>query len=150
MTLEEGEIVFCTVDRIIGTNVFVKLLENNREVEGCIVMSEIAPGRIRNIRDYVVPKKQIVCKILRISGDRIDLSLRRVTLKEQKEVKERYNQEKSYESILKSVLGENAEKIKGIISKNGKVYDFLNEAKENPKELEELTSKDDAKKYLTL
>ena len=85
-----------------------------------------------------------------ISGDRIDLSLRRVTLKEQKEVKERYNQEKSYESILKSVLGENAEKIKGIISKNGKVYDFLNETKENPKELEELTSKDDAKKYLTL
>ncbi|MEK6741696.1 MAG: hypothetical protein AABX91_02110 [Nanoarchaeota archaeon] len=150
MTLEEGEIVFCTVDRIIGTNVFVKLLENNREVEGCIVMSEIAPGRIRNIRDYVVPKKQIVCKILRISGDRIDLSLRRVTLKEQKEVKERYNQEKSYESILKSVLGENAEKIKGIISKNGKVYDFLNEAKENPKELEELTSKDDAKKILDI
>ena len=113
-------------------------------------MSEIAQGRISNIRDYVVPKKEIVCKILRISGDRIDLSLRRVTLKEQKEVKERYNQEKSYESILRSVLGENAEKIKGIISKNGKVYDFLNEAKENPKELEELTGKEEAKKILDI
>ncbi len=150
MTLEEGDIIFCTVDRIIGTNVFVKLMDSNREVEGCIVMSEIAPGRIRNIRDYVVPKKKIVCKVLRISGDRIDLSLRRVTLKEQKEVKERYNQEKSYESILKSVLAEKAVKAIETISKNGKIYDFLNEAKENPKELESLTGKEDAKKILDI
>ena len=150
MTLEEGDIVFCTVDRIIGTNIFVKLTENNKEIEGCIVMSEIAPGRIRNIRDYVVPKKKIVCKILRISGDRIDLSLRRVTLKEQKEVKERYNQEKSYESILKSVLGEKAVKIIEVLSKSGKIYDFLNEAKENPKELENLVGKEDSKKILDI
>ena len=150
MALEEGDIVLCTVESIIGTNVFVKLKDNNKEVEGCIVMSEIAPGRIRNIRDYVVPKKQIVCKVLRISGDRIDLSLRRVTLKEQKEVKERYNQEKSYESILRSVLGEKAEKTMELISKNGKIYDFLNEAKENAKELEELTGKENAKKILDI
>jgi translation initiation factor 2 alpha subunit (eIF-2alpha) len=150
MTLEEGEIVFCTVDRIIGTNVFVKLMDGNRDVEGCIVMSEIAPGRIRNIRDYVVPKKQIVCKILRISGDRIDLSLRRVTLKEQKEVKERFNQEKSYESILKSVLGDKAGKIIELISKKGKIYDFLNEAKENSEELEIIVGKEDAKKILEI
>ena len=150
MTLEEGDIVFCTVDRIIGTNIFVKLMDNNREIEGCIVMSEIAPGRIRNIRDYVVPKKKIVCKILRISGDRIDLSLRRVTLKEQKEVKERYNLEKSYESILKTILGEKAVKIIEIISQKEKIYDFLNEAKENPKELEGLVGKENSKKILDI
>src|SRR3989344_372129 len=148
--LEEGEIVFCTVDRIIGTNVFVKFFQDNKEVEGCIVMSEIAPGRIRNLREYVVPKKKIICKVLRISGDRIDLSLRRVTQKEQKEVRERYNQEKSYESILKSVLGNRAQGVIESISKNNKIYDFLNEAKENPRKLEELTEKEDAKKVLDI
>jgi len=148
--LEEGEIVLCTVDRIIGTNVFVKIPLHNKEVEGCIVTSEIAPGRIRNIRDYVVPKKKIVCKILRISGDRIELSLRRVTKQEQKEIKEKYKEEKSYESILKSVLGEKRDPIINKIKKNGSLYTFLQEAKENEKELENLVGKKDAEKILEI
>lgn len=150
MALEEGDVVFCTVGNIVGTNVFVKISDKDKELEGCIVMSEIAPGRIRNIRDYVVPKKKIVCKILRISGDRIDLSLRRVTQKEQKEVKERYNQEKSYESILKSVFGDKSKKVIEEISKKYKIYDFLNDAKEDSKELEEIVGKEDAKKILEI
>src|SRR3989304_1847417 len=105
MNLDTGDIILCTVDHIVGTTVFVHIEGNG---EASIVFSEIAPGRIRNIRDYVVPKKKIVCKVLRVSGDRIDLSLRRVTQKEQKELKERYKQEKSYESILKGVLGNRA------------------------------------------
>jgi translation initiation factor 2 alpha subunit (eIF-2alpha) len=83
MVLETGDVVLCTVDRIVGTTVFVHIEGNG---EGSIILSEIAPGRIRNIRDYVVPKKKIICKVLRISGDRIELSLRRVTLKEQKDI----------------------------------------------------------------
>src|SRR3990167_7744370 len=146
MAFEEGDVVFCTVDRIVGTNVFVKISEKDKEVEGCIVMSEIAPGRIRNIRDYVVPKKKIVCKILRISGDRIDLSLRRVTQKEQKEIKEQDNQEKSYESILKSVLGEKSTEIIKKIQEKEKIYDFLQEAKENPVGLEKMIGEENAKK----
>lgn len=148
--VEEGDIILCTVDRIVGTNVFVKIDEGNKELEGCIVFSEVAPGRIRNIRDYVIPKKKIVCKVLRVSGDRIDLSLRRVTLKEQKEVKEIFNQEKSYESILKSVLGSKAQETIDSISKTSTVYDLLNKAKENPKELEEIIGKENSKKVLDI
>jgi len=146
--IEEGDVVLCTVDRIIGTNVFVKIEDNG---EGCIVFSEVAPGRIRNIRDYAIPKKKIVCKVLRISGDRIDLSLRRVTQKEQKEVKGIYKQEKSYEKILKSVLGEEqGKKIIKEISKKNKIYDFLQNAKENSKELEKLVGKENVKKILDI
>ena len=83
---EEGDLVLCTVDRIVGTVVFVKIKSKDKEIEGSIVLSEIAPGRIRNLRDYVVPKKKIVCKILRIKGENIELSLRRVSQKERKEV----------------------------------------------------------------
>ncbi len=113
-------------------------------------MSEIAPGRIRNIRDYVVPKKKIVCKIIRISGGRIDLSLRRVTQKEKKEVLEHYNEERSYINILKSLLKEKTPEILKKIQKQGTVYDFFEDAKENPKNLEELLEKKDAQKILDI
>lgn len=145
--LEVGDIVMCTVDRIVGTVVFVKIDGNG---EGGIILSEVAPGRIRNLRDYIVPKKKIVCKVLRISGDRIDLSLRRVTQKEQKEVKEQYKQEKSYINILKSVLKEKAVEAIEEISKQEKVYEFLQEAKKNPEKLGNLVGKIDSKKILEI
>lgn len=147
MTLEVGDIVLCTVDRIVGTTVFVRI---EGEGEGSIVMSEIAPGRIRNLRDYVVPKKKIVCKILRISGDRVELSLRRVTQKEQKEIKEKAKQEKSYVNILKSVLGEKAEEAIDKISKEERIYDFLQKAKESPINLEKLVGSSNSKKILDI
>ncbi len=145
--LEVGDIVLCTVDRIVGTIVFVKIDGN---AEGNIILSEIAPGRIRNLREYVVPKKKIICKVLRISGNRIDLSLRRVTKKEQKEIKEQYKQEKSYKSILKSVLGEKAKEVIKKILQKEKIYEFLQQAKEKPNELENLVGKTESKKILDI
>ena len=147
MELESGDTVLCTVDRIVGTTVFVKIEGNG---EGSIVLSEIAPGRIRNLRDYVVPNKKIVCKVLRISGERIELSLRRVTQKEQKEVKEQYKQEKSYEKILRGILGEEADKIIKEILKNGMLYEFLEEEKINPAKLQELVGENAGEKILEI
>ena len=147
MELEVGDIVLCTVDRIVGTAVFVKI---EGDSEGSIILSEVAPGRIRNLRNYVVPKKKIVCKVLRISGDRIDLSLRRVTQKEKKEVMEQDKQEKSYIKILKSVLKEEAEKFIKEILKEQKIYEFLQEAKENSTSLEKIVGKNNSKKILDI
>ena len=148
MELEVGEIVLCTVDRIMGTVVFVKI---DRNGEGNITTSEIAPGRIRNLRDYVVPKKKIVCKVLRISENgNVNLSLRRVTQKEKKEVLEQYKQEKSYKSVLKSILDEKAENIIKEIEKEQRLFDFLQEAKEDSKNLEKIAGKTDAKKILDI
>lgn len=148
MELEVGDVVLCTVDRIVGTVVFVKIEDNG---EGSIITSEIAPGRIRNLREYVVPKKKIVCKILRISPNgNIDLSLRRVTQKEKKEVLEEYKQEKSYKSVLKSVLGEKAENTIREIETKQRLFDFLQEAKENSKELEDIVGKTNTKKILEI
>ena len=146
--LEEGDIVLCTVDKIIGTIVFVKI---GGYGEGNITFSEIAPGRIRNIRDYVVPKKKIICKVLRISHNgNIDLSFRRVTPKEQKEMKETNKLEKGYKSILKTVLGEKVDKIIKEIIKEETIYDFLEEAKENSKRLEKMVGKAETIKILEI
>ena len=75
--MEEGDLVLCTVKRIIGTTVFVDIEGNG---EGTIITAEIAPGRIRNLRDYVSPGRKIVCKILSLKGKQINLSLRRVSI----------------------------------------------------------------------
>lgn len=147
--LELGDLVLCTVDRIVGTVVFVKI-ESQKNLEGSIVTSEIAPGRIRNLRDYVVPKKKIVCKVLRLEGGRVDLSLRRVNQKEQKEVLEKFKQEQSYTSILKKILGERSEKIIENIEKEQSIYDFLEEGKQDNKKLEKLFGKEEASKILTI
>ena len=145
--LEEGDTVLCTVERIEGTNVFVNIEDDG---EGIIMTSEIAPGRIRNLRDYVVPRKKIVCKVLRVSGNRIDLSLRRVTQKEQKEVMNQYNTERSYISILTKILGEKANEAIKKIKEKEKIYDFFEESKENPKKIEEIAGKENAAKILEI
>ena len=109
--LEEGDIVLCTVDRILGTTVFVKI--DDYGSEGVVPTPEVAPGRIRNIRDYVVPNKKIVCRVLRIDRNRghIDLSLRRVSLKERSETLERHKKEKDAAAMLKIILKENAQQV---------------------------------------
>jgi len=151
MNLEEGDLVLCTVERIEKTVVFVKMFLDGNEIGGSITMSEIAPGRIRNIRDYVVPKKKIVCKVLRISQKgNIELSLRRVTQKEKKEIMDQDNQEKSYIKILRSILGDKSDDIIKEINKEKSVFDFFEDAKENPKELEKIIGKVDAKKMLEI
>lgn len=101
---EEGEIVLCNVRKILPHSVFVDLVEyGNREA--MIHISEIAPGRIRNIRDYVKEGKQIVCKVLQINKERgtIDLSLRRVSLQQKLKKEEDYKQEQKSEKILEFV-----------------------------------------------
>lgn len=147
MALEEGDIVLCTVDRIEGTNVFVSI---EGDGEGIIMTSEIAPGRIRNLRDYVVPKKKIACKILRVSGNRIDLSLRRVTPKEHKELMEQYKAEKSYASILKTILGGKADDAIRKITEKERIFSFFEDARKDPKQLEEIAGKEDAMKILEI
>lgn len=149
MVLETGDIVMCIVERMEGTIVFVKVLVEGKEVEGSIIVSEIAPGRIRNLRDYVVPKKKIICKILRISGNgNIELSLRRVTPKEQKELLEQNRQEKGIESVFKGILKEKAESILKKIREGENLYDFTNEVRKDPAKLEKLVGKTDANKIL--
>ncbi|MDP2672508.1 MAG: hypothetical protein Q8O84_01720 [Nanoarchaeota archaeon] len=148
MELEEGDLVLCTVDRIVGTIVFVKIEGEKRE--GSIVVSEIAPGRIRNLRDYVVPKKKIVCKVLRISSERVDLSLRRVAQNEKKQIIEEYSQEKSYESILKSILGDNSKQIIDKIKERESLYSFFEQVKKSPDFLTKLVGEENSKRIIQI
>jgi translation initiation factor 2 alpha subunit (eIF-2alpha) len=143
--LEEGQIVRCTVDKIAGTIVFVKIDDYNQE--GTITFSEISPGRIRNIRDYVVPKKKIVCKVLKIDNRGTHLSLRRVKPKERKELSEAYKKEKSFLALLKTTIKDSAEKVVEKIKQSEEsIADFLENVKDETKHLEKYIEKGAAEK----
>ena len=129
---EEGELVLCTVQKILGTTVFVRLDDFN--LTGVIATSEIAPGRIHNIRDYVVINKKIVCKILRVDREKenIDLSLRRVSRKDQKEMLEKYSREKAASAIIEMIAKDKKDEIISEIKKEYKfLHDFLQDLQGN-------------------
>ncbi len=101
---EEGEVLLCTVKKVLFHSVFV-YLDEYQNLEGMIHISEISPGRIRNIRDFVKEGKKIVCKVLKVNKEKkhIDLSLRRVPLSLRKKKNEEYKQEQKAEKILETL-----------------------------------------------
>ena len=140
---KEGDIIPCIVIETGKTTVFVETLDC---AKGSIVFSEIAPGRIRNIRDYVVPNKIIVCKILSIGNEHLFLSLRRVKNKEKNEILDSYKKEKSITSLIKKIHGEKSGDIINKITKKQTIAEFLENAKQNPDLIREYFSEQDSKK----
>lgn len=132
---EEDELVLCTVTAVQYNSVFAKLDEYDKT--GLIHISEIAPGRIRNMRDYVVEGKKVVCKILKIDKEKghIDLSLRRVNEMQKRQKLNQIKQEQLAERIIENV-SKQAEKdplklYEDITKKIFEKYDSLFEAFED-------------------
>jgi translation initiation factor 2 subunit 1 len=101
---EESDLVLCTVTKIYPHSVFASL-DDYEDKQGMIHISEIAPGRIRNINDYVRIGKKIVCKVLKIDHERghIDLSLRRVSEGQKRDMAEQIKRQQKTEKIVEYV-----------------------------------------------
>ncbi|MBU0469942.1 MAG: S1 RNA-binding domain-containing protein [Nanoarchaeota archaeon] len=123
------ELVLCKVTKIFPNSVFVEMIEF--EKQGMIHISEISPGRIRNLRDYVSVGRQIICKVLRIDQEKghIDLSLRRVNSNQKLEKQDEIKQELKAESLVQNLskkLKKPADKLyKEITDKIFKDYSHL-------------------------
>jgi len=107
---QEDELVLCTVTAVQYSSVFCSLDEYSRT--GMIHISEVAPGRIRNIRDFVKEGKKIVCKVLRISLEKghIDLSLRRVNDNQKRQKLNQIKQEQLAEKIIEHAAKQHLKK----------------------------------------
>ena len=108
---EEGELVLCTISKIMYHSVFADLDEYGKS--GMIHISEISPGRIRNIRDFVAEGKKVVCKILKIDQEKghIDLSLRRVNENQKRGKLDEVKQEQKAERIIEFVAQKQGKKL---------------------------------------
>ena len=128
---EEDELVICTVTKVQFHSVFANLDEY--EKSGMIHISEVSPGRIRNIRDFVKEGKKVVCKVLRVNAEKgyIDMSLRRVTETQRRkkidEVKQEQKAEKILEFVAKDLNSDVKQLFEGISNNISKKYASLYE-----------------------
>lgn len=101
---DEGDIVICTVKKILFHSIFATI-DEYEALEGMIHISEVAPGRIRNIRDYVKEGKRLVCMVLRVNKEKgqVDLSLRRVPNNLRIQKNEEFKQEAKSEKLLEYI-----------------------------------------------
>lgn len=105
---EENELLWCTVSKVHHNVVFVNLDEYEGR-SGLIHISEVSPGRIRNLSDYVTEGKKIVCLVIRLDKEKghIDLSLRRVSEPQKRKkidsVKQQQKSEKIVEFVAKKI-----------------------------------------------
>ena len=152
---DEGDLILCTVTSVQFHSVFVDIEEYGKG--GMIHISEVSPGRIRNIRDFVKEGKKIVCKVLRINQEKgyIDLSLRRVNESEKKRKIEDIKKEQNAEKIIEIAAGKIGIKTEQLymeisekIMKNySSLHAFFEEAIKDDKLLESVVSD---KKYLKI
>ncbi len=113
-----------------------------------IHISEVSPGRIRNINDFVKVGKAIVCKVLRINTERghIDLSLRRVNDNQKRKKMDKIKQELKAEKIIEDsakILEQDVQKFYEKVSKipmeqDGYVYPSFEAVIEEDYDLNEL------------
>lgn len=141
VNLKEDDVVLCTVVKIDSGGVFVKLDEYN--IEGHIILAEISPGRIRNIREFVSVGKKIVCKVLRNKDNNLVMSLRRVSAKERDTILEHYKKERIFSSILKSVVGDKTQELIDKIKDKEDITQIVENIRSNPELLKKyITSKE--------
>lgn len=130
---EEDELVLCTVTAINPYSVFVTLDEYNGRT-ALIHISEVSPGRIRNIRDFVKEGKKVVCKVLRINHEKghVDLSLRRVNEAQKRTKLDEIKQQQLVEKIIEQTAKNNKKDFQKTLEKFAekilKKYDTIFEA----------------------
>jgi translation initiation factor 2 subunit 1 len=134
---EKGELVVCTVEKAKGFGAFVALEEHPGK-RGFIHIKEVAPGWVKNIRDYVREGQRIVCKVMDIDVSKgyVDLSLKRVNDHQRRETIQTWKNEQKARKLLEMVaekVGKNIDTCyeefgNDLIAKYGSLYAALEEA----------------------
>lgn len=71
-----NEIVVCRIEKIYPNSVSAQLVEYGKN--GMIHVSEVAKRWIRDIREFVRENQIVACRVMRVEGEHIELSIKRV------------------------------------------------------------------------
>jgi translation initiation factor 2 subunit 1 len=134
---EIGDLVVATAKKVVDYGAYVAL-DEYREKEGLLHISEISTRWVRNIRDHVKEGQKLVLLVLRINKEKgqIDLSLKRVGKSEHREKMEEFKKDRRARSLLAQCarilnMSEEALYEKAgiqIVERYGSLYDGLEEA----------------------
>ena len=98
-----GELVLCKISRVNPNSAFATLDEYG--IDGMIHISEIAYGWIRDIRKHIRVGQGSVAKVVRIDGNHVFLSLKRVDPKQKNEKMKEYRMNQKAEKMLEIAAG---------------------------------------------
>ena len=120
-----------------------------------IHISEVAPGRIRNIREFVQEGKKIVCKVLQVNKEKghIDLSLRRVNQTQKTNKLNQIKQEQLSEKIIEYAAKQTGDSVltlynklsEKLIAQFGTIFAAFEQAANDKLNLETIVDKKVAK-----
>ncbi len=109
-----GEYIVCNVLNVTDFGAYVEL-EEYKNKEGFIHISEIKAGWVKYVRDYIREGQKIVCKVLNVDSNRghIDLSLKDVNDHQKRTKIQIWKNEQKAEKWLQIALNEykNSEKL---------------------------------------
>jgi translation initiation factor 2 subunit 1 len=142
---EEGDFVVGRIKEIKSFGAFVSLDEYPQS-KGLVHLREVAPGRIRSIRDYIRENQRVVGKVIGVDPQRnyVDLSLRNITKYQKnqavKEWKDLKRARKLFESVAEAINKKEADCYKAfgneLIEKYGGLYSAFEAAVLDPEEFE--------------
>lgn len=139
---KEGELVVCTVKRILPHCAFL-FLDEYENLEGMLHISEVSSRWINDIKSYLRQGQKLICKVQKVDEQKgfIDLSLKRVSPGEKKVKSMEWKLENKTEKMLEHVGKEFNKDMKQtyeiavqkLISKYGALHPIVNDIKENGK-----------------
>jgi len=151
---QSEELLLCTVTGVNPHSVFCTLDEYGGRT-GMIHISEVAPGRIRNIREFVQEGKKVVCKVIQVNMEKghIDLSLRRVNTTQKRNKLNQIKQEQLAEKIIEYAAKQLGESVltlynklsEKLIATYGTVFAAFEQASQDKINLETVVDKKIAK-----
>ncbi|MFH1445210.1 MAG: hypothetical protein ABIF08_01885 [Nanoarchaeota archaeon] len=98
---ERNELVICKVLKIYPNSVLVKLIEYDKK--GMVHVSEVAGRWVRNIREFLKENQFVVCRVMRIEGENINLSVKRVHKEQSNSKLNEFKREGKAEKMLEIV-----------------------------------------------
>ncbi|MBI4362137.1 MAG: translation initiation factor IF-2 subunit alpha [Euryarchaeota archaeon] len=125
-----GEMVLGTIQGIKDFGAFVSL-DEYRQREGLVHISEIAPGWIRNVRDHVKEGQKVVCRVYNVDAERgrIDLSIKDVNEHQRKEKVKAWKNETKARKWLEQVMpAERVAPLAAALAPYGGLYVAIEEA----------------------
>ncbi len=92
------ELVVCRITKIFPHSALAELVEYRKK--GLIHVSEVALRWVRNIREFIKLNQYVVCQVMRVDGEDISLSVKRVRKEESERRLNEFKRETKAEKAL--------------------------------------------------
>lgn len=96
-----GELVVCTITKLHPNSAEALLLEYDQP--GLIHVSEVASRWVRDIREFLKEKQYVVCRVVRVEGQGISLSIKRVKREDNTKKMNEFKRERKSEAMLEQI-----------------------------------------------